>query len=160
MRVVSLRFVVSAMVVLLAAAGPLAAADTTLQGSWALDMKASNNVPEAQKGVDLKVVVDGDKLTITRLLGEVAIGEPLVLTLDGKDRPQTVGGQPATISAKWLARGTKLEQTVTMPQPASVFIAVQTIVTEVSPTGGTMTRTYTTRLAKERKESLLVYRRK
>ena len=34
---------------------PLAAEETTVEGTWTLDMKASQNVPEAQKGVDLKI---------------------------------------------------------------------------------------------------------
>jgi len=160
MRVVSLRFLVGSLALLLAAAGPLAAEEPTLQGVWVLDAKASRNVPEAQKGVDLKIGVRGNQLSIARYAGEIQIGEPLVLTLDGKSRSQPIGGQPATMSAKWLAEGKKFEQVVTMPQPKSVFVAVQTVVTEVSPTGGTMTRAYTTRLAKEREERLLVYRRK
>jgi len=160
MRVFSLRFLVGAMVLLSVSAGPLAADEATLQGVWVLDLKASRNVPEAQKGVDLRIGVRGDQVSIARYAGEVQIGEPLVVTLDGKTRPQPVGGQPATMSAKWLAPGTRFEQVVTMPQPKSVFIAVQTVVTEVSPTGGMMTRAYTTRLAKEREERLLVYRRK
>lgn len=160
MRVVPLRFLVGSLLLLLAAAGPLAADEATLQGVWVLDLKASRNVPEAQKGVDLKIGVKGDQMTIARFAGEVPIGEPLVLTLDGRDRSQPIGGQPATMSSKWLVAGKKFEQVVTMPQPKSVFIAVQTVVTEISPSGGTMTRAYTTRLAKEREERLLVYRRK
>ena len=160
MREVSLRFLVGSLVALLAAAGPLAAEEPTLLGTWALDMKASRNVPEAQKGVDLRISVKDDQLMLARYLGEVAVGEPLAVVLDGKSHTQKIGGQNATVVAKWLKLGAKFEQVVSMPQPGSVLVAVQTIVTEVSPTGTTMTRSYTTRLAKEREERLLVYRRK
>jgi hypothetical protein len=160
MMAVSLRLLVGSLVVLLAAAGPLAAQEPTLEGVWALDVKASRNVPEAQKGVDLKIAVRGDQLTIARFVGDAPIGEPQVLTLDGVSRPQKIGGQAATVSAKWLVPGKKFELVVTMPQPGSVFIVVQTVVSEVSPSGGTMTRAYTTRRAQDREERNLVYRRK
>ena len=160
MRSVSLRFFVGFVVLVLAAAGPLAAQETTLQGTWALDMKASKNVPESQKGVDLKIAIRGNQLTTARLAGETPIGTPMVLTLDGVKRPQNVGGQPATVMAKWLTRGTKFEQVVSMQQAGSVFVATQTVVTEVSPAGGTMTRSYVIKLANEVEDRLLVYRRK
>ena len=160
MRVVSFRFLVGSLVLLLAAAGPLAAQETSLQGVWVLDVKASKNVPDSQKGVDLKIAIRGNELTTTRLAGERPIGQPMLLTLDGMRRPQEVGGQRATISAKWLARGTKFEQVVSMQQQGSVFAATQKIVTEVSPSGGTMTRTYEIKMANETEERLLVYRRK
>ncbi len=160
MRVVSLRFLVGSLVLLLAAAGPLAAQETSLQGTWVLDVKASNNVPESQKGVDLKIAIRGNELTTTRLVGEKPVGSPMLLTLDGVKRPQEIGGQRATIAAKWLSRGTKFEQVVSMSQAGSVFVATQTIVTEVSPSGGTMTRTYVIRMANASEDRLLVYRRK
>ena len=69
-------------------------------------MKASQNVPEAQKGVDLKISVDGKLLTTARFAGETAVGEPTVIILDGVSRPQDVGGQKATVVAKWLKPGT------------------------------------------------------
>ena len=160
MRVVFLRLFVCSLGLLLAAAGPLAAQESTLQGTWALDLKSSQNVPEAQKGVDLKIAFRGNQVTISRFVGDKAVGEPMVLTLDGAKRSQDVGGKPATIVAKWLTRGTKFEQVVSMPQPGSVFVATQSVVTEVSPSGGTMTRTYAIRLANETEDRLLVYRRK
>jgi hypothetical protein len=160
MMAVSFRLLVGSLVVVLAAAGPLAAQEATLDGIWTLDLKASRNVPEAQKGVDLKIAVHDDQLTIARFAGQVAIGEPMLLTLDGKSRPLDVGGQKATMTSKWLKRPTKFELVISMPQPGSVFIAVQSVVTEVSPTGGTLTRTYETRRAKELEYRLLVYRRK
>ena len=160
MMAVSLRLLVGSLVVLLAAAGPLAAQEPTLEGVWVLDLKASRNVPEAQKGVDLKIAVRGDQLTIARFVGDAPVGEPQVLTLDGVNRPQKIGGQAATVRAKWLTPGTKFALVVPLPQPGSVFIVVQTVVSEVSPSGGTMTRAYTTRRAKDREERNLVYRRK
>jgi hypothetical protein len=157
---VSFRVFVCSLGLLLAVAGPLGAQESTLQGSWALDVKASKNVPEAQKGVDLKIAMKGNQVTIARFVGEKPIGEPMVLTLDGIKRPQDVGGQRATIEAKWLVRGTKFQQVVSMPQPGSVFVATQSVVTEVSPSGGTMTRTYEIKLATEVEDRILVYRRK
>lgn len=157
---VSFRVFVCSLVLLLAAAGPLAAQESTLQGTWLLDVKASKNVPEAQKGVDLKIALKGNQVTIARFVGEKAVGEPMVLTLDGIKRPQDVGGQRATIEAKWLARGTKFQQVVSMQQQGSVFVATQSVVTEVSPSGGTMTRTYEIKLATEVEDRILVYRRK
>ena len=157
---VFLRVFVCSLGLLLAAAGPLAAEESTLQGTWVLDLKSSQNVPEAQKGVDLKIAFRGNQVTIARFVGEKAVGEPMVLTLDGAKRPQDVGGKPATMVAKWLTRGTKFEQVVSMPQPGSVFVATQSVVTEVSPSGGTMTRTYSIKLANETEDRLLVYRRK
>lgn len=160
MRLISLRFLVGPLFALLAAAGPLAAQETSLQGTWTLDLKASQNVPEAQKGVDLKIAIRGNQLTMVRLVGEKALGTPMVITLDGAKRPQELGGQHATVVAKWLQRGTKFEQVVATQQPGSVFVATQTIVTEVSPSGGTMTRSYAIKLANEVENRLLVYRRK
>ena len=47
-----------------------------------------------------------------------------------------------------------------MQQQGSVFPTTQKIVTEVSPTGTTMTRRYEIRRAQEAQDRLLVYRRK
>jgi hypothetical protein len=160
MNVASLRALTGSLAFVLAAAGPLAAAEPTLEGTWVLDLKSSRNVPEAQKGVDLKIELRDEQMTIRRFVGEVGVGEPMVVTVDGKSRSQNLGKQRATVTAKWLVRDRKVEQVVSMPQPGSVFIAVQTVVSEVSASGGTMTRTYSTRLAKEREERFLVYRRK
>lgn len=157
---VSFRVFACFLGLLVAAAGPLAAQELTLQGTWMLDVKASKNVPEAQKGVDLKIALKGNQVTISRFVGEKPVGEPMVLNLDGIKRPQDMGGKPATIVAKWLARGTKFEQVVSMQQPGSVFVATQSVVTEVSPSGGTMTRTYDIKLANEVEDRILVYRRK
>jgi hypothetical protein len=159
MRVVSL-WLAGSLVFLLAAAGPLAAEETTLQGTWALDVKASKSVPEAQKGVDLRIATRDKQMTITRLVGDKPLGEPMVLFLDGTSRPQEVGGQRATVVVKWLVPDRKFEHVITMMQPGSVFATTQTIVTEVSPTGSTMTRKYVIRQARDTQERLLVYRRK
>ncbi|MCL4807462.1 MAG: hypothetical protein KJ062_06660 [Thermoanaerobaculia bacterium] len=159
MRVFSLRLVGS-LVFLLAAAGPLAAEETMLQGTWALDVKASKNVPEAQKGVDLRIAIRDNHLTISRFVGEKSLGEPMVLFVDGTSRPQEVGGQRATVVVKWLEKDRKFEHVITMMQPGSVFATTQTIVTEVSPSGTTMTRKYVVRQARDTQERLLVYRRK
>ncbi len=160
MRVHSFRFLVGSLLLALAAASPLAAQEATLQGTWTLDVKASQNVPEAQKGVDLQIALKDVQLSITRLVGEKVVGEPMVAILDGATRPQEIGGQRATVSAKWLKPGTSFEYLVTMMQQGSVFATKQSIVTEVSPSGGTMTRKYVIRLARETQERLLVYRRK
>lgn len=159
MRVAPLWFVGS-LAIVLAAAGPLAAEEATLQGNWALDVKASKNVPEAQKGVDLKIGIRDNQMTIARVVGDKPSGEPMVLFLDGVSRPQEVGGQRATVVVKWLEKEKKFEHVITMMQPGSVFATTQTIVTEVSPTGSTMTRKYVVRQARDTQERLLVYRRK
>ena len=159
MRVVSL-WLVGSLVIVLAAAGPLAAEETTLQGNWTLDVKASKNVPEAQKGVDLRVGVRDNQMTITRVVGDKPLGEPMVLFLDGVSRPQEVGGQRATVVVKWLEKEKRFEHVITMMQPGSVFATTQTIVTEVSPTGSTMTRKSDDRQARDPPPRLLVYRRK
>ena len=160
MRVDSLRYLVGPVVLVLAAAGSAAAQETPIEGTWTLDMKASKNVPEAQKGVDLKIAVSGTLLTTTRFVGGTAVGEPTVLILDGASRPQNVGGQKANVTAKWLKPGTSFEHVVSMQQSGSVFPTTQKIVTEVSPTGTTMTRAYEIRQVKEAQDRLLVYRRK
>lgn len=162
MRVVSLRSIVGSLILalVLAAAGRLAAEEPTLEGTWVLDVKSSKNVPEAQKGVDLRIALRDPQVTITRLAGDRPIGEPMVLMLDGKSRPQDVAGQRATVSASWLVKGRKFEHVVSMMQAGSVFATTQTIVTEVSETGGTLLRKYTIRQAKDTQERVLVYRRK
>lgn len=160
MRVDSFRFLVGPLVLVLAVAGLAAAEETTIEGTWTLDMKASKNVPEAQKGVDLKIALSGDHLSTTRFAGETAVGEPTVLILDGVTRPQDVGGQRASVTGKWLKPGKVFEHLVSMMQPGSVFATTQKIVTEVSPTGTTLTRTYEIRRARETQDRLLVYRRK
>lgn len=160
MRVASLRSLVGFLVLVFAAAGPLAAEPPTLEGIWLFDAKASKNVPEALKGVDLKIDVKDPQVTITKLVGERPVGEPMVVILDGKSRPQDVGGQRATVTAKWLEQGRRFEHVVSMLQAGSVFATTQTIVTEVSETGGTMMRKYSIRQARETQERALVYRRK
>ncbi len=160
MRVVSLRSIVGALVLVLAAAGPLAADPPILEGTWLFDAKASKNVPEALKGVDLKIVVNDSQVTITKLAGDRPIGEPMIVIVDGRSRAQDVGGQRATVSAKWLEKGRRFEHVISMMQAGSVFGTTQTIVTEVSETGGTMMRKYSIRQARETQERVLVYRRK
>jgi hypothetical protein len=160
MAVRSFRSLGWSLLLLLVAAGPLAAEELTLQGTWTLDLKASQNVPEAQKGVDLKIAFSGKQLTTARFVGDRPVGEPAVLMLDGIRRPQDVGGQRAVVTARWITPEKSFEHVVSMSQQGSVFATTQTIVTEVSPTGGTLTRRYTIRLARETQERLLVYRRK
>ena len=160
MRVVSLRSIVGTLVLVLAAAGPLAADPPTLEGTWLFDARASKSVPEALKGVDLKIAVNDSQVTITKLAGDRPIGEPMIVIVDGKSRAQDVGGQRATVSAKWLEKGRRFEHVISMMQAGSVFGTTQTIVTEVSDTGGTMMRKYSIRQARETQERVLVYRRK
>ena len=160
MRLDSFRFLVGPLVLVLAVAGSAAAQETSLVGTWALDLKASTNVPESQKGVDLTIALSGREMTITRAIGEKVVGEPLVLTLDGVGRAQNLSGQRANVTAKWLAPEKKFELVVSMPQAGSTFLMVQTVVTEISPTGGTMSRNYLTRKGPEREDRLLVYRRR
>ncbi len=160
MRVVSLRSIVGALVLVLATAGPLAADPPALEGTWLFDARASKSVPEALKGVDLKIVVNDPQVTIMKLAGDRPIGEPMIVIVDGKSRPQDVGGHRATVSARWLEKGRRFEHVISMMQAGSVFATTQTIVTEVSETGGTMMRKYSIRQARETQERVLVYRRK
>ena len=160
MRVDSFRFLVGPLILVLAAAGSAAAQENTLEGTWVLDVKASNNVPESQKGVDLKIALHDNQMSLARFVGEKAIGEPLSFKLDGVGRAQNLNGQRATLRAKWLTPEKKFEMVVSMPQADSLIILVQTVVTEISPTGGTMSRNYVTRRDKDREDRLLVYRRK
>ena len=53
-----------------------------------------------------------------------------------------------------------IKHVISMMQAGSVFATTQTIVTEVSETGGTMMRKYSIRQARETQERVLVYRRK
>ena len=114
MRVVSIRSIVGFLVLVFAAAGPLAAEPPTLEGTWLFDAKASKNVPEALKGVDLKVEVKDPQVTITKLVGERPVGEPMVVIVDGKSRPQDVGGQRATVSAKGREKGRRCWHGISM----------------------------------------------
>lgn len=160
MTVNSARYLVGSLVLVLAAAGSAAAQETPVVGTWTLDLKASQNVPEVQKGVDLRISIEGKLLTTARFAGETAVGEPAVIIVDGMSRPQNVGGQKATVVAKWLKPGVAFEHVVSMMQSGSVFPTTQKIVTEVSPTGTTLTRRYEIRRAQESQDRLLVYRRK
>ncbi len=142
------------------AAAPVAAAQS-LQGTWVLDLKASQNVPDAQKGVDLKVMVRGNELTILREVSGKTIGTPLLYTLDGVTRQMDVGGgQRAAVEARWLIRGTTVQQVIKMPTPGSLTLAVQTTVMEVSPDGNTLKRAQTLVQGGETTDRMMVYRRK
>ena len=66
MRVVSLRSIVGALVLVLAAAGPLAADPPTLEGTWLFDARASKSVTEALKG-DANALTDEVRRRLAKL---------------------------------------------------------------------------------------------
>ena len=81
-------------------------------------------------------------------------------TLANAIYPNTNWGTPTSYEPDWSWTGSQTVTVYLAPQPGSVFDATQTVVTEVSPTGGTLTRTYVIKLGKDSEDRLLVYRRK
>lgn len=154
------RRLVRLLPVVLLAVAPVASAQS-LQGTWVLDLKASQNVPDAQKGVDLKITVRGNEMTILREVAGKPIGSPLVLKLDGVARQMDVGGgQRAQVECRWLARGTTVQQVVKLPMPGSLIPAVQTTVYELSPDGKTLKKGQTIDQAGDVTDRTMVYRLK
>ena len=133
----------------------------TLEGIWALDVKASKNVPESQKGLDLKIGVKGDQFSTVFITGAGPVGTPLVYTLDGKSRQMDLGGGTlAQVSARWVVNGTKIEQVVSLPVPGSVVFARHRTLTELSPDGARLIRTQEVSRAGEATDRILIYKRK
>jgi hypothetical protein len=131
-----------------------------IQGDWRLDERASRNVPDAMKGVDLKIWLKGKELYTQRLFEGAPVGEPLVVPLDGVPTERELSkGQRGTIEGRWKADGKLLEQVVKMKQQNLIPI-VQTTLVSVSADGKTMTRIQTTQSAGDSTERILIYRRK
>lgn len=131
-----------------------------IEGLWKLDEKASKNVPDSMKMVDLKIEMKGRQLSTQRLFDGAPIGEPLVLTPDGVPVAREIAkGQTGNISLEWKAGGRLLEQIVKM-KAQNLIDVIQTTHTTVTDDGDVMTRLQTTRQGGEITERVLIYRRK
>jgi len=152
----------SAAFVLFVFAASAVAAGTAMPiaGEWKLDERASRNIPDAMKGIDLKIWMKGDELYTQRLFEGAPVGEPLAVKLDGQAVEKDLAkGQPGSIQASWKANGKLLEQIVKMKQ-ANLIPIVQTTLVSISDDGKVMTRVQTTAQAGNSSERILVYRRK
>lgn len=131
-----------------------------IQGTWRLDEKASTNVSDQMKGIDLRFELKGNKLSVQRLFEDAPVGDPLVVTLDGVPVTREIAkGQPGTIAAQWKAGGRILSQTVTT-KVANLIEVTQTTVTTVTDDGQIMTRVQTQKGGGTTTERVLIYRRK
>jgi len=131
-----------------------------IAGEWKLDERASRNIPDSMKGIDLKIWVKGDELYTQRQFEGAPVGEPLSVRLDGQPvEKELVKGQRGSIQASWKAAGKLLEQIVKMRQ-ANLIPIVQTTLVSISADGKVMTRVQTTQQANDSSERILVYRRK
>jgi hypothetical protein len=140
--------------------GGVAAGVMPIQGDWRLDERASKNVPDSLKGVDLKIWLKGKDLYTQRLFEGAIVGEPFVIPLDGVPIDREIAkGQKGKIQAQWKANGKLLEQIV--KTTAANFLAVtQTTLITVSEDGKVMTRVQTTIQGSDTVERVLIYRRK
>ncbi len=137
-----------------------AAATMPIAGEWRLDERASRNIPDSMKGIDLRVWIKGNDLYTQRLFEGSPVGEPLSVSLDGHEvEKDLVKGQRGSIQASWKAGGKLLEQIVKMKQ-ANLIPIVQTTLVSISDDGKVMTRVQTTAQAGSSSERILVYRRK
>ena len=139
---------------------PVAAA-LGFNGLWVLDLKASQDVLDSQKGVDLKISLRGNELTILREVAGKTIGTRQLFLIDGRTRQMEVaGGQVAQVETKWLVPGTKLQQTIRISIAGSPVPAVQTTVMELSADGQTLTRVQSLDQTGDATERKMVYRRR
>src|SRR5947208_3253957 len=77
-----------------------------IQGTWKLDEKASKNVPDQARNVDLKITLKGKMLATERLIDTTPVGEPIVIPVDGVPlEREIVKGQRGTVKAQWKAEG-------------------------------------------------------
>jgi len=143
-----------------AAAAVAAGPSMPIQGEWKLEERASRNVPDTMKGIDLKITIKGNELFTQRLFEGAPVGEPLAVSLDGQPvEKELAKGQRGTIQASFKAGGKMLEQVVKMKQ-ANLIPIVQTTLVSISEDGKVMTRVQTTAQAGSSSERILVYRRK
>jgi hypothetical protein len=143
-----------------AAAARAAGPQMPIQGEWQIQERASKNLPDAMKGIDLRISIKGNELFTQRLFEGAPVGEPLAVTLDGNPvEKELAKGQRGTIQAQWKAGGKLLEQVVKMKQ-ANLIPIVQTTLVSISEDGKVMTRVQTTQQAGDSSERILVYRRK
>jgi hypothetical protein len=131
-----------------------------IAGDWRLDERASKNVPDSLKGVDLKIWLKGKDLYTQKLFEGAPVGDPLVIPLDGVAVTRELSkGQSGTIQATWKANGKLIEQVVRTKQGGLLPVEQTTLVT-VSEDGKVMTRVQTTKQAGDVVERLLIYRKK
>lgn len=130
-----------------------------IQGTWELDVRHSQNVPDAAKGVDLRISLKGRDLETRRLVDGAPVGNPFVLTLDGvmRDR-EIVPGQRGEVSGEWKAGGKLIVQTIKMK--TGILDTVQTTNITVSEDGEVMTRVQTTKTGAGSTDRVLIYRKK
>jgi hypothetical protein len=137
-----------------------AGATMPIAGEWKLDDRASKNIPDAMKGIDLKISMKGNDLITQRYFEGAPVGDPLAVTLGaGAIEKELVKGQRGTIQATWKANGKMLEQVVKMKQQNLVPIT-QTTLVSISDDGKVMTRVQTTDQPGVGNDRILVYRRK
>jgi hypothetical protein len=153
-------FALGAVVCAVAHAAIAAGGGMPIQGDWRLDERASKNIPDALKGVDLKITLKGKDLATQRSFEGANVGEPFVVAIDGVEVEKEIGkGQKGKISAQWKANGKLLEQVV--KTTAANFLPVtQTTLITVSDDGKVMTRVQTTVSGSDTTERVLIYRRK
>lgn len=134
---------------------PLLGAEFPIEGTWTLDLKASQNVPESKKGVDLLIEKKGNEITTSRLVGGKPVGDPLSVVPDGKERPVRTDGPKTTVDAFFSKDGKSLEQEL------KVGVEEQHAVITLSPDGKTMTRVETmSKAGVKTSERTLVYRKR
>jgi hypothetical protein len=137
-----------------------AGATMPIAGEWRLDERASKNIPDSLKGIDLKISMKGNDLITQRYFEGAPVGEPLAVTLGaGAVEKELVKGQRGTIQATWKANGKMLEQVVKMKQQNLVPVT-QTTLVSISEDGKVMTRVQTTDQSGVGNDRILVYRRK
>lgn len=138
-----------------------ASAQHPLDGTWVLSEKASKNVPDSLKGVDVKIHVQAERITTVRLVDTRQIGQALIVIVDGSAHQTDIGNnQTASIEARWANDLRGWEQTVKLKSSTPGLPAVQKTVSTLSPDGNTLTRVQTTYQFGKSEERILVYRRK
>jgi hypothetical protein len=131
-----------------------------IQGRWKLDEKASRNVSDQAKGIDLEIKLSGKTFSTQRIFDGAPVGDAVVLTLDGAAVEREIAkGQRGTMMGRWIAGGKGIEQTITMKQ-ANFLTVTQTTVTTLSPDGKIMTRVQTTKGGGDTTERVYIYRKK
>ncbi len=130
-----------------------------IQGTWELDLRRSENVPDSAKGVDLRISLKGRDLMTQRLVDGAPVGNAFVVTLDGVPRTrEIVPGSRGEVSAEWKANGKLIVQTIKMK--TGLLDTVQTTNITVSDSGDVMTRVQTTKMGAGTTDRVLIYRKK
>jgi|KBSSwiStaDraftv2_1062776.scaffolds.fasta_scaffold00008_34 hypothetical protein len=139
----------------------LSAADLPIHGMWKLDERASKNVPDSQKGIDIRITVKGNDVSIQKFYDGASVGEPFTMRCDGVPvTKEIVKGTTGQVKGLWKAAGKILEQTITT-KAANLLTMTTTTLFTVSADGQVLTRYQTTAAAGDvTQERLLLYRRK